>query len=507
MEQNFQNLDLKEVIIKRNSEIIESEKKQQTDEVQTVATPKEILEAEHIKQLQQVQHIERLRDIQNIRGLLNVQPINKNVEESEIPQGIVGLLNLGNTCYMNSILQCLSNIEEFKNYICDQNIIKDLYPFIIKKIDDVNKSDYSVILSKTQLTITFQLYKLMSVIWSNKTKHVRPLNFRNVFANKIQNFRSFEQQDSQEALLCILDTIHEELRKPVEIDYKFCNETYLELFKKVETDKLSDIECCKMEDEYPNFWELLSVKRAIENYNKKSYSHITKIFQSLICSTLQCPTCNYHTYNFDPSNIITLPIPSVRDIDITKINEQMEQFAHLDSIRQEQVKQHLIMSQCNEQQYTLNDCFKCFVNVEKLDDNNKWLCPHCEVKVNAFKKTCVWIPPKIMIIHIKRFIQKQNNITGKYMINKMNNKIDYPTNGFILNPFMNQYSKKMNNYLYDLIGVSNHIGGLNGGHYYSFVKSLTDGKWYCLDDDRVSLLNELNVVSQNAYILIYKLRE
>ena len=56
--------------------------------------------------------------------------------------------------------------------------------------------------------------------------------------------------------------------------------------------------------------------------------------------------------------------------------------------------------------------------------------------------------------------------------------------------------------LYDLIAVSNHVGGLGGGHYTATVKD-SDGQWMYCDDERVMPCAADEVVTNKAYILIY----
>ena len=46
--------------------------------------------------------------------------------------------------------------------------------------------------------------------------------------------------------------------------------THNKLFNLIELNKVSDIDCCKMESQIPHIWELLCVKRALDMYNKKS---------------------------------------------------------------------------------------------------------------------------------------------------------------------------------------------------------------------------------------------
>jgi ubiquitin C-terminal hydrolase len=67
--------------------------------------------------------------------------------------------------------------------------------------------------------------------------------------------------------------------------------------------------------------------------------------------------------------------------------------------------------------------------------------------------------------------------------------------------------------IYDLVGVSNHHGTLNGGHYVAHVDTEfgqskgQSPRWICFNDARVSLANAANIAGPTAYVLFYKLRE
>ncbi|CAJ0749416.1 6692_t:CDS:2, partial [Entrophospora sp. SA101] len=58
-------------------------------------------------------------------------------------------------------------------------------------------------------------------------------------------------------------------------------------------------------------------------------------------------------------------------------------------------------------------------------------------------------------------------------------------------------------FIYDLYAVSNHYGGLNGGHYTACVRNGFKNEWYNFDDSRVSNCNEGSVKSRAAYNLFY----
>jgi len=60
--------------------------------------------------------------------------------------------------------------------------------------------------------------------------------------------------------------------------------------------------------------------------------------------------------------------------------------------------------------------------------------------------------------------------------------------------------------VYDLFGITNHYGSLNGGHYTAFCKNI-DGSWYHFNDSSVSDANNKELVTSAAYILFYRRRK
>ena len=108
--------------------------------------------------------------------------IKKNVYESK---GLCGLVNIGNTCYMNSIIQCLSNTVSLTDYILSGEYKDD------RTIENrKNKSNYvlnSYILLINNMWETNQLIKPKSFVENMSKFHVK--------------YFALQQQDSHECLL------------------------------------------------------------------------------------------------------------------------------------------------------------------------------------------------------------------------------------------------------------------------------------------------------------------
>jgi len=147
----------------------------------------------------------------------------------------------------------------------------------------------------------------------------------------------------------------------------------------------------------------------------------------------------------------------------------------------------------------LDDCIDLFLSREKLGANDPWYCPSCKKHQQATKKFDLWSLPKILVVHLKRF--SYNSL--------WRDKLDTFVNVPLRKLDMSQYviNKDQPPPIYDLIAVSNHYGGMGGGHYTAYAKNVKDERWYSFDDSSVSAVDESQIISKAAYVLFYERQE
>jgi ubiquitin C-terminal hydrolase len=452
--------------------------------------------------------------------------------------GLTGLTNQGNTCYVNSIIQCLSNCKDFRNFILNKKIIHLLN----------NSENIYIAKKKLDNTLTFQLRKILSYFWFNNYDVIELASFRKIFCKKIQMFRNFNQHDSQEALLCIIDTIHEELAQEYDIipnnkDIQFDTLKYYH-DNNLEYNILpiinNDI------NKYLYFKSFIDFKNTHKNYSK-----IYDIFEGRTISQLKCPVTNCIKANFESQFYFTLSLADneFSDVSSSEIsssketsdsedeienyksivrlkneNESNELFTSYESSNDEESSNELsttnessdeecsIEYESNEYDYddyiftkvkkcNIYDLFDNFIKVETLDNDNQWFSPYCQKKVNAERVNFIWDCPKVFIILIKRFEYTE------YGAEKLNHLVDFPIYDLDISKYLhpNHVSK---NIKYNLFAINNHdsmnSNGINFGHYYSYCKNSINNKWYNFDDDDVDEISEDELVTNKAYMLFYE---
>ncbi|XP_032078068.1 ubiquitin carboxyl-terminal hydrolase 15 isoform X2 [Thamnophis elegans] len=144
----------------------------------------------------------------------------------------------------------------------------------------------------------------------------------------------------------------------------------------------------------------------------------------------------------------------------------------------------------------LKDCIELFTTKEKLGAEDPWYCPNCKEHQQATKKLDLWSLPPVLVVHLKRFSY------SRYMRDKLDTLVDFPINDLDMSEFL--INPNAGPCRYNLIAVSNHYGGMGGGHYTAFAKNKDDGKWYYFDDSSVSTASEEQIVSKAAYVLFYQ---
>ncbi|KHN14762.1 Ubiquitin carboxyl-terminal hydrolase 10 [Glycine soja] len=145
---------------------------------------------------------------------------------------------------------------------------------------------------------------------------------------------------------------------------------------------------------------------------------------------------------------------------------------------------------------SLFSCLEAFLTEEPLGPDDMWYCPRCKEHRQATKKLDLWKLPEILVFHLKRFSY------SRYLKNKLDTFVNFPIHNLDLTKYVK--SKDGESYVYNLYAISNHYGGLGGGHYTAYCKLIDDNKWCHFDDSHVSPVTEAEIKSSAAYVLFYQ---
>ncbi|XP_029030372.1 ubiquitin carboxyl-terminal hydrolase 2-like [Betta splendens] len=189
-----------------------------------------------------------------------------NQAKNKSAQGLVGLRNLGNTCFMNSILQCLSNTPELRDYCLGNTHRTDLH---------------SSRASRAALMEEFA--RLTRSLWTSANDAISPFDFKSQIQRYAPKFVGCNQQDAQEFLRFLLDGLHNEVNR-VTVQPAASTE---------------DLEHLSDEEKGRRMWNM---------YLQREDSKVVDLFVGQLKSSLTCTDCGFRSTVFDPFWDLSVPI-------------------------------------------------------------------------------------------------------------------------------------------------------------------------------------------------------
>ena len=193
--------------------------------------------------------------------------------------GACGLDNLGNTCYMNSGLQCLSYLPLLRSYILSGQF---------NTFGDVNRNNPL----GTGGKILEEFSELLHFMWCGKYGKRAPQKFRNLLAKCRNQYSGADQQDAQELINDMFDMLHEDGNRVTKKPY-------------VEA----------LEDEFIAKAPLSRVgEEAWRRFQRRNRSAVSDLLMGQVYNQVTCPKCSHTSKNFDPFNMLSLPFPTMPEV-------------------------------------------------------------------------------------------------------------------------------------------------------------------------------------------------
>ncbi|KAF3967262.1 hypothetical protein ACB098_01G315500 [Castanea mollissima] len=407
-------------------------------------------------------------------------PLNGTVSDSDsnsdsrsndlLPWGLRGLNNLGNTCFMNSVLQALLHTPPLRNYFLSDRHNR----FYCQKKSNCNgngngdgivnrrNASNNERNNNSRMCLACDMDAMFSAVFSRDRKPYSPAKFLYSWWQHAANLASYEQQDAHEFFISMLDGIHEKVEK-----------------ERRKPHSQGNGDCC--------------------------IAH--RVFSGILRSDVMCMTCGFTSTTYDPCVDISL--------DLEPNQGGSAKMASTKSNHASNGEADCLNSSQNSGISTLMGCLDRFTRPERLGTDQKFFCQQCQVRQESLKQMSIRKLPLVSCFHIKRF---EHSSTRK-MSRKVDRYLQFPFSldmapylsssilrrrfGNRIFPFDGDELEASNELSseFELFAVVTHTGKLDAGHYVTYLR--LSNQWYKCDDAWITQVNENIVRAAQGYMMFY----
>lgn len=470
--------------------------------------------------------------------------------------GLVGLKNIANTCYMNSALQALSNSPPLTGFFLECG-----------SIVQTKNSRSKVGLAKSYL-------RLIKELWLNKRRgYIVPDEIIRGISTIHPMFRGYQQHDTQEFLRCFMDQLHEELKEITppppefstvedntqddspcpspssqsEAEYETCDSGVSEQsslsdevadtskrIKKISrspspTENQRHNTIASSSSSVPTVGSSIMTNRSgscnsltSQSGNQQTKestnsppkviqrSIISDVFDGKLLSSVQCLTCDRVSTREETFQDLSLPIPG-RD-HLAVLHHQPPSPPPMPSTSSGANCTDIVYQNQDNWLWwfwnwfrsffwgpavNLHDCMGAFFSADELKGDNMYSCEKCNKLRNGLKFSRVLALPEMLCVHLKRF---RHDLSYS---SKISSPVIFPLTGLDMRQYLHKDCKSQVS-TYDLSAVICHHGTVGSGHYICYAKHAPTDKWFEYDDQTVTQVSPETVQNCEAYVLFYQ---
>ena len=362
------------------------------------------------------------------------------------PNNKIGLINLGNSCYINSVLQCLFHIPEIVKYFL--------------------KSSFEPFQSPLSSALNFLVQALYQPLSSQDIPSLyNPLYICTIIFNLNNNFSPTQPNDAKDFLIYIIGRLHQELNKIESNQIK--NSFYFNVVKN--------------DDPLYNYLQYFA-----SNYK----SIISNVFNWTNQVKRTCSFCKSQILSYQTFPYLILDLENTRKSKYENQKKKIYEQEKNDNNSQKDYD-YWFNEYYQKKENIPIDLIDCIEYYYKKQNYFEFFCPYCQNFCGQTSTNRIYYSPNIFIFILNR---GKNNIHSV----KMNYPIILEIGDFI------ESNKTPNKY--ELIGVITHLGLSGpGGHFVAFCKDPIDEKWYKYNDEKITPANRFSIHNEGiAYILFYR---